>query len=73
MEIRMTRWSSSFVQGKDDKWMQFIAIMGGEIEYDGHLINVKTHRGSTVTKQLLETKNVTDVSVTYEGRASSAS
>ena len=53
--------------------MQFIAIMGGEIEYDGHLINVKTHRGSTVTKQLLETKNVTDVSVTYEGRASSAS
>ena len=53
--------------------MQFIAIMGGEIEYEGHLINVRTHRGSTTVKQLLETKNITDVSVTYEGRASAAS
>ena len=53
--------------------MQFIAIMGGEIEYDGHLINVRKHRGSSTVKQLLESRNVTNVSVTYESRASTAS
>ena len=53
--------------------MQFIAILGGEIEYDGHYINVRRHRGNTTVKQLMESKNVTDVSVTYDSRAATAS
>lgn len=53
--------------------MQFIAILGGEIQYDGHFIHIRKHRGSPATKQLLDSKNVTDVSVTYDSRASAAS
>ena len=53
--------------------MQFIALMNGEIEYDGHYINVRQHSGDTPVKQLLDTKNVTDVSVTYDSRAETAS
>lgn len=53
--------------------MQFIAILGGEIEYEGHFIHVRAHRGATSTKQLLDSKNVTDVSVTYDSRADTTS
>jgi hypothetical protein len=53
--------------------MQYIAILGGEIEYQGSFINIRKHRGSTNAKNLLESLNVTDVSVTYESRADTAS
>lgn len=53
--------------------MQYIAILGGEIEYDGSRINIRRHRGSTVVKQLLDSRNVTGVSVTYDSRADTAS
>ena len=53
--------------------MQLIALTGGEIEYSGSSINIRNHRGSTDKKQLLDSHNVTDVSVTYDSRSSSAS
>lgn len=53
--------------------MQAVGLCGGEIEYDGYSINIRQHRGSTERKDLLEMRNVTDVSVTYENRIAAAS
>lgn len=53
--------------------MQLIAILGGEIEYESHFIHIRKHRGSTTVKDILKTKNVTDISVTYESRGGTAS
>lgn len=52
---------------------QFIAILGGEIEYDGYFINIRNHRGSSAYKPLMDTKNVTDVSVSYDSRENASS
>ncbi|MDD3027321.1 MAG: InlB B-repeat-containing protein [Erysipelotrichaceae bacterium] len=53
--------------------MQFVAICGGEIEYNGHYINLRKHRGSTTIKQLMDGKKVTDVSVTFDSRSATES
>ena len=53
--------------------MQLIALLGGEIEYDGYDINIRTHRGSQTAKQLMESRNVTNVGVTHDSRSSTAS
>ena len=53
--------------------MQFVAICGGEIEYSGHLISIRRHRGSTAVKQLMDGKKVTDVSVTFDSRSATES
>ena len=48
--------------------MQYIAILGGEIEYDGYKINIKSHRGSMEYKLVMDSKNVTNVSVSHDSR-----
>lgn len=53
--------------------MQFIAILGGEIEYDGYQINIRNHRGSSEYKAVMDSKNVTNVSVSYDSRENSSS
>ncbi|CAI9390209.1 MULTISPECIES: prophage endopeptidase tail family protein [Bacillaceae] len=53
--------------------MQYIAILGGEIEYDGYQINIKSHRGSSEYKLVMDTKNVTDVSVSHDSRENASS
>ncbi|MEG2841990.1 MAG: InlB B-repeat-containing protein [Ruthenibacterium sp.] len=53
--------------------MQYIALLSGEIEYDGRKINIKAHRGSTAPIELLEGKNVTDVGYSDDARAGTAS
>nr|WP_307989820.1 prophage endopeptidase tail family protein [uncultured Niameybacter sp.] len=53
--------------------MQFIAILGGEIEYDGYKINIRSHRGSTAYIPVMDSKNVTNVAVTYDSREDSSS
>src|SRR6056297_4289614 len=53
--------------------MQFIAILGGEIEYDGYNINIRIHRGSNTYKQVMGTKNVTNVAVSYDSRENASS
>lgn len=53
--------------------MQFIAILGGEIEYDGTTISIRAHRGSTTRRNLMDSKNIRDVSATYDSRAMIAS
>jgi hypothetical protein len=45
--------------------MQYIAILGGEIEYDGYKINIRSHRGSTNYQLVMDTKNVTNDFATY--------
>lgn len=44
------------------------AAVGGEIEYNGYSINLRTHRGSVPYIELLDTDNVTDVSVSHNKR-----
>ncbi|MFA9399376.1 MAG: hypothetical protein ACERKV_14075 [Clostridiaceae bacterium] len=53
--------------------MQYIAILGGEIEYDGYCVNIRTHRGSIDYKKVMGSKNVTHVSVSHDSRENSSS
>lgn len=53
--------------------MQYIAILGGEIEYDGYLINIRQHRGSSDYQPVMGSKNVTDVSVSHDSRENASS
>lgn len=53
--------------------MQYIAILGGEIEYDGYKINIKDHRGSMDYKPVMDSKNVTNVSVSHDSRENASS
>ncbi len=53
--------------------MQYIAILGGEIEYDGYQINIRAHRGSTDYKPVMDSKNVTNVSVSHDSRENASS
>ncbi|MEA4974093.1 MAG: hypothetical protein VB119_13140 [Candidatus Metalachnospira sp.] len=53
--------------------MQFIAILGGEIEYTGKCIGIRRHRGSETVKELMSGKNVTDIGVTHDSRSLTAS
>jgi hypothetical protein len=53
--------------------MQYIAILGGEIEYDGYNINIRSHRGSIDYIQVMGSKNVTDVAVSHDSRENASS
>jgi phage-related protein len=53
--------------------MQYIAILGGEIEYNGYNINIRSHRGSNTYKQVMDTKNVTSVAVSHDSRENASS
>jgi len=48
--------------------LRFADAAGGELEYDGYAINICSHRGSAVRKTLMDGKNVTSLSATYDGR-----
>lgn len=53
--------------------MQYIAILGGEIEYDGYSINIRSHRGSTDYIPVMGSKNVTNVAVSHDSRENASS
>ncbi|WP_277673348.1 prophage endopeptidase tail family protein [Piscibacillus halophilus] len=53
--------------------MQYVAILGGEIEYNGYLINIRKHRGSMEYQPVMGSKNVTNVSVSHDSRENASS
>lgn len=53
--------------------MQLIALCGGEIEYDGLVINIRRHRGSESYIELMDGRNVTDLSTDKDSRSSTDS
>jgi hypothetical protein len=53
--------------------MQYIAILGGEIEYNGYNINIRNHRGSAEYIAVMGSKNVTNVAVSYDSRENASS
>jgi hypothetical protein len=53
--------------------MQYIALLGGDIEYDGYKINIRRHRGSSEYKPMMDSKNVTNVAVSYDSRENTSS
>ena len=53
--------------------MQYIAIIGGEIQYDGYNINIRSHRGSTEYIPVMGSKNVTNVAVSHDSRENASS
>jgi hypothetical protein len=53
--------------------MQFIAILGGEIQYDGYSINIRSHRGSNDYIPVMGSKNVTNVAVSHDSRENASS
>ena len=56
----------------DNALMRFIDACGCEVEYDGYVIHLRKHRGSTVRKPLMDGENVTNLSVTIDGRENTA-
>lgn len=48
--------------------MRFADACGGELEYDGLNINIRTHRGSSNRIELMDGTNVTGLSATYDSR-----
>ncbi len=56
-----------------DAVMQLIALCGGEIEYDGYSIGIRSHVGSSERVYLMDTLNVKDVSMSYDARNSAES
>ena len=52
--------------------MRFIDACGCEVEYEGYVIHLRKHRGSTVRKPLMDGENVTNLSVTIDGRENTA-
>jgi len=52
--------------------MQYVAVLGGEIEYNGNAINIRSHRGSDEYLEVMGGKAVSDVSVTYDLRSDTA-
>lgn len=48
--------------------MRFADACGGELEFDGYSVHIRTHRGGTVRKLLMDGKNVTSLSATFDSR-----
>jgi hypothetical protein len=44
--------------------MNFVAFLGGEIEYDGGAVNIRRRRGSTAPVEVMDGKTVSSVAVT---------
>ena len=51
-----------------DAVMQLLALCGGEIEYDGYSIGIRSHVGSSERVYLMDTLNVKDVSMSLDVR-----
>ena len=48
--------------------MRFADTCGGELEFDGYSVHIRTHRGGTERKLLMDGKNVTSLSATFDSR-----
>ena len=48
--------------------MRFADACGGELEFDGYSVHIRTHRGGTERKLLMDGKNVTSLSATFDSR-----
>lgn len=48
--------------------MRFGDACGGELEFDGYSVHIRTHRGGTERKLLMDGKNVTSLSATFDSR-----
>ena len=52
--------------------MQYVALLGGEMEYSGLAINIRSHRGSGAYLEVMGGKAVSDVRATNDSRAVTA-
>lgn len=52
--------------------MQFIAVLGGEIFYDGNTIGIKRHRGELQFQEVMGGKKVSDLSVVLDSRSATS-
>lgn len=48
--------------------MRFADACGGELDFDGYSVHIRTHRGGTERKLLMDGKNVTSLSATFDSR-----
>lgn len=48
--------------------MRFADACGGELEFDGYSVHIRTHRGGMERKLLMDGKNVTSLSATFDSR-----
>lgn len=51
-----------------DAVMQLLALCGGEIEYDGYSIGIRSHIGSSERVRLMDSLNVSDISMSQDVR-----
>ncbi len=52
--------------------MQLIALCGGEIEYNGNKINIRSHRGSEEYIGIMDGRNVSDLTMETDSRSGTA-
>ncbi|MBD5113554.1 MAG: hypothetical protein HDT42_13635 [Ruminococcaceae bacterium] len=53
--------------------MQLIVLCGGEIEYSGECINIRSHRGSEQYREIMDGKNISDLTLDIDSRSGTAS
>lgn len=53
--------------------MQLIALCGGEIEYSGNRINIRSHRGSEEYREIMDGKNISDLTLEIDKRSNTFS
>ncbi len=53
--------------------MQLIALCGGEIEYNGNEINIRSHRGSQEYIGIMDGRNVSDLTMETDSRSGTTS
>ena len=48
--------------------MQLVALCAGEIDYDGNSVYIRNHIGSTEYREIMDGKNITDLTVDVDSR-----
>lgn len=61
-------YSAQEAKSRRQLLMEFVALLGGEVDFDKFTVSIVQHRGSTSLKLLAKGKNIKVVSKIYDGR-----
>lgn len=61
-------YSAQEVKSRRQILMEFVALLGGEVDFNKFTINILIQRGSSIPKDLLQDKNIEVLSKTYSKR-----
>jgi hypothetical protein len=61
-------YSAQEAKSRRQLLMEFVGVLGGEVDFDKFTVSIVVHRGSTTRKLLAKGKNIKVVSKIYDGR-----